>query len=183
MTENSMAPGEDATAHRSWPFWLADLPYLLMLGLTLVGIAYVSFSDQPSAVYWEILAPVFALICIAAGWPRAHTRPLRTRLIVTQVLHWGAIAASMEAIFLPHVRQMIGSDALGLSILGLLALGTFLAGVHAYSWRIGVVGLMMALIVPVFALIEQAALVLLMATVAALAIAAALLFYRKRQAA
>ena len=181
--EPTAAEAAPEAAPRRWPFWAADLPYLLMLGLTVLGVAYVSFSDQPSPVYWEVLAPVFAVICIAAGWPQARTRPLRIRLVVTQLLHWGAIGACMEVVFLPHVRAMINADALGLAILGLLALGTFLAGVHAVSWRIGVIGLLMALLIPLAALIDQAALVLLVAALVALAIAVALLLYRRRHAA
>ena len=66
------------------------------------------------------------------------------RLIWTQALHWLAFLVAMNSGLLPNVQNMLNSDATGLAILLLLALGTFVAGVHilvgrsafsASSWR------------------------------------------------
>ena len=54
------------TAHVS--FWIKELPFTLVLILTVAGIAYTSFSKAPIVGYWEILTPIIALVCVGAGW-------------------------------------------------------------------------------------------------------------------
>jgi len=71
-------------------FWIRELPYILVFILTILGVAYTSYTKKPILGYWELLAPVIALVCISAGWRRAPTRSARVHLIWTQVLHWGA---------------------------------------------------------------------------------------------
>jgi hypothetical protein len=52
------------TAHS---FWIKELPFMLVLILTTGGVAYTSFSKEPIVGYWEILAPIIALVCVGAG--------------------------------------------------------------------------------------------------------------------
>jgi hypothetical protein len=52
-------------------FWVRELPFTLVLILIIAGVAYTSFSKKPIVGYWEILAPIIALVCVAAGW-QAH---------------------------------------------------------------------------------------------------------------
>jgi hypothetical protein len=49
-------------------FWIRELPFTLVLILTIAGVAYTSFSKKPIVGYWEILAPIIALVCVAPGW-------------------------------------------------------------------------------------------------------------------
>ena len=59
-------------------FWFKELPFSLVLIVTMIGVAYTSFSRQPIVLYWEILAPVIGLVCIASGWHNALDRHART---------------------------------------------------------------------------------------------------------
>ena len=99
---------------------------------------------------------------------------MRLRLIATQALHWGAVLAAMNLIFVADVGQMMNADARALSVLTLLALGTFTAGVHIAVWRICLVGIVLGLGVPAIAWLEQSALLLLLAVVVLIAITAPL---------
>ena len=96
------------------------------------------------------------------------------RLIITQVLHWVAILGAMNLILLPSVQSMLNLDATGLALLMLLALGTFIAGVHTFDWQISLLGLVMAVSVPGIAWIERSALLVLLIIVAIIAIGFAL---------
>jgi hypothetical protein len=78
----------------------------------------------------------------------------------------------MNLIFVADVGQMMNADARALSVLTLLALGTFTAGVHVAAWRICLVGVMLAVGVPAIAWLEQRALLLLFAAVVVLAVTA-----------
>jgi hypothetical protein len=151
-------------------FLLRELPYSVVLILTLAGVAYTSFSKNPLVVYWELLTPVIGVACVFNGWRHAHDRQARVRLIWTQALHWLAFLAAMNLILLPSVQNMLNSNATGLAILLLLALGTFVAGVHILAWEICLLGVVMALCVPTIAWFEESALILLLGAIALLGI-------------
>ena len=140
-------------------FWIRELPFSLVLILTTVGVAYTSVSKQPITGYWEILAPLIALVCVGAGWPAAHDKAARLRLISTQVLHWLAFLLVMNMVLLASVQKIFNAGATGLAIFTLLALGTFTAGLQVYSWQVCILGLVMALTVPVIAWIQNSALI------------------------
>ena len=160
---------------------LAFLPYLLILALTLVGVGYTSISRRPLVVYWEVLAVITGVLCIVSGWPHANTRDSRIRLIWTQVLHWAAFLATMNLLLYTDVAQMLSADSTGLAILLILALGTFVAGVHTLSWQTGVLGVVEALAVPAIAWIEESALLLVIAAFAFIVLAAIFWWFGRRR--
>ncbi len=145
--------------------WLRELPYGVVLLLTLVGVAYTSITKRPTTGFWEFLVPVTAAVCIWSGWRYAHDRKAQFRLIWTQVAHWLAFFVAMNLLLLPNVQKMLNADATGLAILLLLALGTFVAGIHIPAWEICILGFVMALFVPAIAWIEEAALILLLGAI------------------
>ena len=157
------------------------LPYLLILALTLIGVGYTSTSKSQLGVYWEVLAVITGILCIISGWPHAHNRDSRMRLVWTQVLHWAAFLAIMVLLLHTDVSQMLNADSTGLAILLLLALGTFVAGVHTLSWQTGVLGVVMALAVPAIAWIEESALLLVLAAFAFIVLAAIFWWFGRRR--
>jgi hypothetical protein len=170
-----VADAPHALRHRPFgSFWLRELPYVVVLILTLFGVAYASFSRQSIVGYWEFLTPVIGVLCVVTAWPHAPDRAARLRLVWTQALHWLAFLVAMNLLLLSGVASTLSADASGLVILTLLALGTFVAGVHIQAWQICVLGVIMALAVPAIAWIERSALLLLLVFVALAAIGAAL---------
>jgi hypothetical protein len=147
-------------------FWIRELPFTLVLILTIAGVAYTSFSKKPIVGYWEILAPIIALVCVAAGWEEAGDKSGRLRLIVTQSLHWFAFLLVMNLMLLASVQRIFTAQTTGLAIFTLLALGTFTAGVHVLSWQVCLLGLIMALGVPAIAWIENSALLFVLIAIA-----------------
>ena len=135
-----------------------DLPYIVMLSTAVLGIGIVTFTGQPVAYYWEFLTPVYCGICIYVGWRHAQTTHERTRLVWTQLLHWAAFLFGMWLIYSPPLRQLIDVNAAGLNLMVLLAVATFVAGVHAAAWQICVVGVILGLFVPAVAIIQRSSL-------------------------
>lgn len=170
----------DYEGGRSWRLF-SFLPYLLILALTLIGVGYASISKRPLGVYWEVLAVITGVLCIVRGWPRAHTKDSRLRLVWTQALHWAAFLAIMILLLHTDVAQMLSADAIGLAILLILALGTFVAGVHTLSWQIGVLGVVEALAVPAIAWIEESALLLVLAAAAFIGLAGIFWWFGRRR--
>jgi hypothetical protein len=54
--------------------WLKELPYGVVLVLTLIGVAYTSFTKRPTTAYWEFLVPVTGALCIWSGWRSARKK-------------------------------------------------------------------------------------------------------------
>ena len=140
-------------------FWVRDLPFFLVLVLTVIGVAYTSFSNRPIILYWELLAPMIGLVCVGAGWHHTTDSASRWRLIATQGLHWLAFLLVMNLLLLPSVQRLFNASAIGLAIFVLLTLGTFTAGVHILSWHVLLLGLIMALSIPAIAFIQTSALI------------------------
>ena len=80
-THPSVSHVAETPASPRLSFWIRELPFAVVLILTIAGVAYTSFSKQPIAGYWEILAPIIALVCIGAGWQEAGGKAGRLRLI------------------------------------------------------------------------------------------------------
>jgi hypothetical protein len=142
---------------------LRDLPYAAMLAFALGGLVLTSFRGSATYYYWMAMAPIYGLIVVASGWRQLETGGERFQLILTQVLHWVAFLAAMWLMFLPEVRGVVNDNAMSLALLILLALGTFVAGLHARVWRICLVGVFLAVSVPAVAWIQESAVLILVA--------------------
>jgi hypothetical protein len=162
--------GPPAKAGMVGNFVARELPYVVMLVLALVGIAYTDLLPMRSEWYWQILAVVFGIICIITEWPRCPSDPKeRMRLIVTQVLHWGAFLLAMRLLFLPVMQKNLDAEITGLILVYVLALSTFLAGIYI-NWRLCVVGGFLGIGVLAVAFVDQASALL---TVLAVVVVAA----------
>jgi hypothetical protein len=176
----------DSSAPEAWrfdprAFLVREWPYLLVLILALFGVAFTSFAKTPLTTYWIILAPFIGVICVVTHWQDAESREQRMRLIWTLALHWVAVLVAMHLMFVADVSRMMNADASALAALTVLALGTFTAGIHIASWRICLVGVVLALGVPAIAWLEQSALLLLLIAVVLVALAAPF-FWRSTRA-
>ncbi|GAB5377947.1 MAG: hypothetical protein AcusKO_44090 [Acuticoccus sp.] len=159
-----------------------EAPYLAIFVLTICGIAYASTTHTALQVYWGFLAVVSCAVSIYAGWHIASGHKARIGLIWTQLLHWGAVIACMGLVFVPSVDAIEDADTTSLLVMLLLSLGTFLAGVHSRSWRMGLNGIVLALFVPAIAWLDQSALFLALgALIAVIAILGILVTLRRRK--
>jgi hypothetical protein len=177
------APPDAASPPRHTSFWIRELPFTIVLILTIAGVAYTSFSKQPIAGYWEILAPIIALVCIGAGWQEAGDKSGRLRLVVTQALHWFAFLLVMNMLLLSSVQRIFTAQTTALAIFTLLALGTFTAGVQVLSWQVCLLGVIMALGVPAIAWIENSALLVVLIAAAVVAVGAVLWWHWRQRSA
>lgn len=178
MSETS-APAA-APRHRMVRWLLHDLPYIALLGMSLLGVAWTNLSGRPAANYWVFMTPLAAGICIWAGWRHCHHREARIRLAVTQALQWLAFLLAMYLIVNTEVREVLNVDSTALSLLTMIALAIFVSGLHVNEWRLCVVGAFLGAAVPIVAWVEEAALFLLMAAAALIALSALAWWLRGR---
>src|SRR5580693_7051243 len=95
-------------------FWVRELPYLVILALTLGGVAFISMTRRSLVGYWEFMALFIAVVCVWEGWSHAHDGQARWRLIWTQALHWGAFLVAMNLVLLPSVQAIADTDTTSL---------------------------------------------------------------------
>jgi hypothetical protein len=160
-------------------FWIRELAFFLVLVLTIIGVAYTSFSNKPIILYWELLAPIIGIVCVAAGWHHTTDGASRWRLILTQGMHWLAFLLVMNLLLLPSVQRLFNAGSIGLAIFVLLTLGTFTAGVHVLSLHVCCLGLIMAVSIPAIAFIQTSALISAIVGAAIVAVAAIILWHRR----
>lgn len=167
MKEYSVAPemaepGFPARKNR----WLRQkAPYLIVLALAILGVAYTSIAHRPLYGYWEFLGLAIGVACVVIGWRKTDDRQARFHIALTQALHWGAFLVAMNLVLWPSVNTFLNAPATGLALMLLLALGTFVAGIHV-SVEIAFLGVAMAIAVPAIAWFKQSALFLALVVLA-----------------
>ncbi|MGA2638458.1 hypothetical protein [Methylocella sp.] len=149
-------------------FWLRELPYLVVLGLTLIGVGLTTVSRAPPTGYWEFMALVMCVVTISTAWAETSGRNARLRLIVTQALHWTSFLVAMNLTLLPSVQRLLNPEATGVTALLLLALGALTAGINILSWQIAFIGVVLAVSVPLKAWLQQGAVVVVLGLIVAL---------------
>jgi hypothetical protein len=138
---------------RQW--FLHDMFYIAMLGLAVVGVVF-----RLPVSYWVILIPVFGVITVAEGWSHFTDRTERLGLVYRVALNWCALLLAIYLLSNDGVRGVMNANATALSMVTLLALGTFVAGVQARVWQICAVGGFLFMFVPGLGWLDQSPLLL-----------------------
>jgi len=161
-------------------FLKEDWPYIAILILALIGVAFASLALEQMAIYWELLIPFFAAVCIYARMRDQQHKVALTKLLRIEALHWGAVFGAMRLLYMPDVANVMNAIASGLMMMVLLALGTFTAGAQIGAWRISLVGALLGAAVPLIAYLERASLLVTLVSVALLAIVGFYLSHRRK---
>jgi hypothetical protein len=148
---------------RSW--LVEDSPYITMLVLAMLGVIL-----RLPVAYWVILTPVFGIICVVAGWRQFNSRKARILLVYTQALAWASLIAAIYVLYNSGVQGVMNENSSSLAMITMLALGTFMAGLLARTWRICVVGAILFITVPAVGWVDQSAVLLMVATFAVIGV-------------
>jgi hypothetical protein len=139
--------------HRSWA--IATGVAVVMVLLSLLGVALTTTSSGFAATYWVSLVPVFGLLCIGTASLRAREGHKFDRVMVSrQVFHWLGIAVALGLDFYIRGSGEETGVATGLNALLVLALGCFLAGIHL-EWLFIPVGVLLTLALVIVAKADQ----------------------------
>ena len=127
MSEADLPPRQIDTPSRfrRENFLYRRLPYIAVLVLAILGVAYTNISHQSLVGYWEFLVMVMAVVCIVTQWESAPDKRARFRLIFTQALHWVAILVTMNIVLTSGLRALLPVPATSL-VLGVLCTGSVL---------------------------------------------------------
>lgn len=147
-----------------------------MLACAFFAVAYTGVLRHAMGAYWMILAPAFGLTCLAIAKRRtAETGELRCCNRCT-----GCGAAHHEPRLIADMKKAVSAEATALMLLVILALATAPAGLHLRAWAIVIVGVVLAMGVPIFAWLEERTLLFALGGLGILAIVAMTLALRGR---
>ena len=114
MSDLDAPPGQsdsgDSTSRGG--FLRSQLPFLAILALAIIGVAYTNISHRPLVGYWEFLGIMTGLACVLTVWGETDDRDARMRLIWTQAIHWAAVLVAMNVLLLSGVQTLIFGLAL-----------------------------------------------------------------------
>ena len=159
MTEkNSEALTEDTKVKKGFLhrlFGIYETVLIVLIILSIIGIAITDFSPTVSHRYWFAMVPIFAGACLLLEWSRARNKGLKLMTILrTQLLHWIGLLIAVRLVYLLLSTGRLDNENTGLIILLLLALTTFLAGIHL-GWRLCVLGTFLAFALVAAAYLEE----------------------------
>src|SRR5262249_15524515 len=126
---------------RSWK--VAFIVAGVMVVLAMIGVSLADSGSAAAPVYWIALVPVFGVLCVGTAWTHHHSEGRRVH-VNRQVLHWLGGARALMLGFLLRKTGVESGEAAGLTALLLLALGSYLAGIHL-EWMFVMVGLFLTL--------------------------------------
>jgi len=124
--------GVDKWASRLEPMFVRRLMVVGVLGVMgMIGLFLSNYSSERARYYWCAMFPVFGIAGLAhelaAG--RAYEIAL-WRILLRQVLHWIGPIVAVKILFMQYARGQMSTDTVALTIILLLAVTCFLAGVH-----------------------------------------------------
>lgn len=109
-----------------------EIAFAVIITLACVGIAFSSESRHLSHIYWLLLAPFMASVCLWIQW-RQHRRELGEvwkKLLITQLLQWGAFVGSVQIVYMLLRDGRLVYETGGLLIALLLGLTIFSIGIY-----------------------------------------------------
>ena len=177
-------PGHDqSTQERVVHFLYTNAITLVVLGvLSAVGIGVTDVSPRHGLWYWMAMAPIFGGANIYFAWSRTQKAGAKgSMLIWNQVIHWMGFLAAIFLVYLLNSTGRMNSADAGLVALLVLALATFLAGVHG-DWRFYIMGVLLGAAVAGAAFLEEFLWMMLLPLMAAIIIAV-IWFVRKKSSA
>ncbi len=110
-----------------------------MLILAFIAIASSDVSGDRTHRFWTALVIFYALVAYTVDRLYSGISFKDARRAFTIVLHWFGIFAAMLLIYFFAKAGRVANADIGLTYGLILALGTFLSGVHS-NWRLMVVG-------------------------------------------
>ena len=159
---------------KRWPLFgrlEIDEAFLLVLtALSVVGMAVTDAAPDLGLWFWLILAPVYGGMSLYIQWLRGRESTLGWGGVLrSQIMHWLGLLLAIQIAYLLLYMGRLNYENTGYVVALMLALTTYLSGVHLGRWRISLAGVFLAVSVILAGWLEQYAWLFLI--IAALVIA------------
>jgi hypothetical protein len=99
--------------------------------MVMIGLFLSNYSSERASYYWCAMFPLFGIACLAHELASGRAYEIALwRILLRQVLHWIGPIAAVKILFMQHTRGQVSTDAVAVTIILVLAVTCFLAGVH-----------------------------------------------------
>ena len=117
------------SSHRKMKFY--KILFALLILLALGGVWFTEVSPARSHLYWLSLVPVIACACLLLEWLGFRGKGLKlANVLRVQLLLWLSLVVGVLLIYMLLHSGRLNSENTGLTILLMLAMTTFAAGVQ-----------------------------------------------------
>ena len=131
-----------ASARRGPGFFyylIQAIPFAALYVIAVVLVAMTETDAAGSMKAWLQFIPLVAGVSVVLGLGSVRESAYFS-YVIRQALHWGGLAVIVYYVFaLPEVQQFMPNAITGFTILCLLGLTAYLAGVHT-DWRMMIFG-------------------------------------------
>ena len=117
---------------------------VILILFALFGMALTNVSPAEAHLYWLAMTLFLALGAITTGWQRAAEKGEKTKLLTSQLFHWGSTLVAVMVVYTFLHTGQIQNETVSLMILLILALSAFLDGIHV-GWHFSVLGILLAI--------------------------------------
>ncbi len=150
--ENAPASGKRGMrSSRSLQFWL----FCALLGLALLGMALTQATKGGGSLYWLGVLWIYALFSLARAWMRAREQHDSVwSEIHLHFFHWLGALVALHIVFLLERNDIMTRDAASDASLLVLALSSYLAGLH-FERLFVLIGIVLAIMAVAGAFVEQ----------------------------
>ncbi len=129
--------------------------FTILMVFSLVGVALTSIAPVDVHNYWIGMIFVFACAAIYCGRRQAREKEEKLDgIFLKHVIHWFGALMAILCVYTLLYTGNLDREVAGLIMLLVLALSTFLAGVHI-GWRFYILGAILALTTVTAAYIEE----------------------------
>lgn len=129
--------------------------FIVLLFITVGGVAVMDFSDQWAHWYWFGVSIVFAVTSTTLSVIQTRRyEDARSSHLWSQLLHWTVVTAGVLLCFLLENMEGLAPRTGGIVALLVLAIGTLLAGIH-YHGRVALLGILLVVTFVAAALAEK----------------------------
>jgi hypothetical protein len=139
--------------------WMDEAVLVVLMLLSLGGIAVSNFAIQDDYLYWLGMIPFFWLGAILSSWAQARraqgddAHDLK-QLLRIELLHWVGTLAAVIGVFFLRYLQILDDSAAAPVMLLILSLSTYLNGIRI-GWRFSLLGVFLGMTAILNAYVEK----------------------------
>ena len=153
MSEERNNPGVEELSQMIVHRWKSRfIVCLFLLVLSFIGMILTSIKPNWGWVYWRIMAVVFAVVCLWLNY-YLKRKAANGPAIWKELLHWLALLLAIYLVAVLENTGIFGSLEAGITVLAMLSLTVFLAGLYIDTAFI-LLGIVLAVFVVVATLVE-----------------------------
>ena len=133
---------------------IEEIILFVVFALSLIGMGITDFSPLDSHRYWVLMIIFLAVASIGLGWSKEEFQGKLFKLIVRQLIHWGATLITVLGVYLLLNTGRLNYESTGLIIELILGFSLFPDG-RNFGWRISLLGILVGCTAIVAAYVEE----------------------------